>query len=169
MLLRHLSLYAPRSGLLAIAVLLIGWAQPLAAQDYEKVGFDRLAGFAFVPPPPDAGDAEARAASERQIPDDIKALDGRRTLVTGYMLPIRLAGGRVTEFLLVKDASMCCFGVVPNLNEWVVVKMKGAGVAAVMDVPVSFYGELKVGPQFENGYLTAIYELTGERMAPLGT
>jgi hypothetical protein len=33
-----------------------------------------------------------------------------------------------------------------------------------MDVPISFYGELKVGAMFENGYMTGLYELEGERM-----
>ena len=149
--------------------LLVVAAQPVAAAEgYEKVGFDRLAAFQFSPPSPDLAEEGARAEGEKQIPAEIRALDGRKTLVTGYMLPVRLANGRVTEFLLVKDPSMCCFGVVPNMNEWVVVKMKAGGVAPVMDVPVSFYGELKVGPQFENGYMVGIYELSGERMGEAG-
>jgi hypothetical protein len=138
------------------------------AEGYERVGFDRLAGFSFVPPSPDLVEAGARAEGQNQIPADIKALDGRKTLITGFMLPVRLANGRVTEFLLVRDPSLCCYGVVPAMNEWVVVKMKSGGVAPVMDVPISFYGELKVGPQFENGYMVGIYELVGERMGEVG-
>jgi len=61
------------------------------------------------------------------------------------------------------DATVCCFGAVPNMNEWVIVKMK-KGVAPMMDVPVAFYGELKVGAMFENGYMTGLYELEGEKM-----
>jgi hypothetical protein len=49
------------------------------------------------------------------------------------------------------------------MNEWVIVKMK-QGVAPLMDVPVSFYGQLKVGAMFENGYMTGLYELEAERM-----
>jgi hypothetical protein len=49
------------------------------------------------------------------------------------------------------------------MNEWVVVKMK-KGVQPLMDLPVSFYGELKVGAMFENGYMTGLYELEAERM-----
>jgi hypothetical protein len=58
---------------------------------------------------------------------------------------------------------MCCYGTVPNMNEWIVVKMKN-GVRPLMDVPVSFYGKLQVGAMFENGYPTGIYLLEGERM-----
>ena len=52
-------------------------------------------------------------------------------------------------------------GLAPN--EWVIVKMK-KGVQPMMDVPVAFYGELKVGAMFENGYMTGLYELEGEKM-----
>lgn len=135
-----------------------------AAEEYERVGFDRLSAFKFVPPEP-AMDGSTPEGGEEQIPADIKALNGRKLTVTGYMLPVRLAQGRATEFLLVKDPSMCCYGVVPEMNEWVVVKMKEGGVAPVMDVPVSFYGDFKVGATFENGYMTGIYELAGEGLA----
>ena len=60
-----------------------------------------------------------------------------------------------------RNTMACCFGTVPNMNEWVVVKMK-KGVQPTMDVPVEFYGELKVGAMFENGYMTGLYELEGE-------
>ena len=45
----------------------------------------------------------------------------------------------------------------------VVVKM-AKGVRPLMDVPISFHGQLKVGAMFENGYMTGIYELAGEKM-----
>ena len=44
------------------------------------------------------------------------------------------------------------------------VKMIKGGVRPLMDVPISFYGELKVGATFENGYMTGIYQLEGEKM-----
>jgi len=34
----------------------------------------------------------------------------------------------------------------------------------MMDVPVAFYGQLKVGAMFENGYMTGLYELDAEKM-----
>ena len=71
--------------------------------------------------------------------------------------------GLVTEFLLMRNTMACCYGSVPNMNEWVIVKMK-KGVAPLMDVPVQFYGQLKVGAMFENGYMTGLYELEGEKM-----
>lgn len=150
--------------LAGMALLLARAVAAPAGAEYERVGFDRLAGFGFEPPAASGEAGAAPATGEEQIPAEIRALSGRKAVVTGYMLPVRLSEGRVMELLLVKDPAMCCYGTVPNMNEWVVVKMKGKGVAPLMDTPVSFYGELKVGPQFENGYMTGIYELAGEGM-----
>ena len=139
-----------------------------AAKDggHEAVGFDRLASFEFTPPAYDqaAPGANPPPRGADQIPARIRELDGRKVSVVGFMLPVRMEDGLVKEFLLVKDPMMCCYGVMPRINEWVVVRMTGKGVAPLMDVPVSFLGTLRVGELYENGYLTGIYVLEGERM-----
>lgn len=142
-------------------------AEPEVEQGYLRLGFDRLAGYKFTAPAFDPSadpHAAPKATGEEQIPAEVKAWSGRKAIVTGFMLPVKMNNGLVVEFLLVKDPMMCCYGVVPNMNEWVVVKMTNDGVKPLMDVPISFYGTLKVGAQFENGYMTGIYQLAGERM-----
>jgi hypothetical protein len=139
-------------------------AESALIDGYEKVGFDRLASFNFNPPANDVAAADQTKSNE-QIPGKIKALDERKVAVTGFMLPVKMDGGLVKEFLLVKDPMLCCYGVMPKVNEWVVVKMTGKGVPALMDVPITFEGKLKVGMMMENGYLTGIYLLEGERQA----
>jgi hypothetical protein len=81
------------------------------------------------------------------------------------MLPIKMEGGRVTELLLMRSQMMCCYGVVPQVNEWILVRM-AKGTTQLMDVPVSFGGLLHVKELYENGFLTAIYTLDGEKMLP---
>ncbi len=133
---------------------------------YLRLGFDKLASYKFVPPAYDpAADAKAvPPTGDEQIPAAIKSWSGKKAIVTGFMLPVKMDGGLVTEFLLVKDPMLCCYGVMPNMNEWVVVRMnKGAAVKPMMDVPLSFYGELKVGAMYENGYMTGVYLLEGRR------
>ena len=80
------------------------------------------------------------------------------------MLPLKVEGGLVTEMLIMKDQSMCCYGATPRINEWVSVKMKG-GVKPLMDEPVTLMGTLKVGETRENGYLVGIYAMDGDKMA----
>jgi hypothetical protein len=152
-LFRHLLLLAG-CGLLALRA-----AEPAKADGYEIVGFDRLASYAYTAPETE------NAKPTDQIPAPIKALDQHKVAVTGFMLPTKMDKGLVTEFLLVKDPMMCCYGVMPKINEWVVVKMVGGGVKPLMDIPITFDGTLRVGEMFENGYLTGVYLLEGDRMA----
>lgn len=151
--------------MLSAGVLAAELPAPEKEGDYLRLGFDRLAAYKFTAPPFDpATQADAKPPTgEEQIPAAVKAWSGKKAIVTGFMLPVKMNAGLVTEFLLVKDPMMCCYGVVPNMNEWVVVHM-AKGVRPLMDVPVSFYGELKVGALFENGYMTGIYFLEGEKM-----
>lgn len=138
---------------------------PEMDEGYLKLGFEQLASYEFIPPAYDpAAQPDVKPPTgEEQIPAMVKSWNGKKAVVTGYMVPVKMDKGLVTEFLLMRDTMSCCFGAVPNVNEWVVVKMK-KGVQPLMDLPVSFYGELKVGAMFENGYLTGLYELEGERM-----
>ena len=135
---------------------------------FQVVGFDQLASFVYTPAElnPATPNAPPPTAPE-QIPAKIKALDATKVMVTGFMLPVKMDQGLVTEFLLVKDPMMCCYGIMPKLNEWVVVKMTGKGVVPLMDVPISYEGKLKVGELYDNGYLTGIYLLEGEKQAAL--
>lgn len=136
--------------------------QPAAAPDAAgvyQVTFDQLSAFEFVAPTEESKAPEA----EKQIPGPVRALDAKKVAVTGFMLPVKMNEGFVTEFLLVKDPMMCCYGVMPKINEWVVVKMTGKGVPPLMDVPITFEGTLSVGQIYESGYLTGLYLLKGDR------
>lgn len=138
------------------------------ADGYAKVGFDRLSNFQFVPPYVEPGtDPNAAPADtgEEQIPDEVKKLSGSKVIVGGFMLPVKVENGLVTELLLMRDASACCYGTVPNMNEWIIVRMGKNGIRAVMDTPVYFYGTLKVGAVVEEGYLAGIYVLEGDKMS----
>lgn len=139
-------------------------AEPAKIDGYERVGFDRLASYTFTPPDADPAKPEAPPPSgANQIPATIKALDQQKVAVTGFMLPVKMDGGLVKEFLLVKDPMLCCYGVMPKINEWVVVKMVGSGVKPLMDIPITFEGKLHVGEMYDNGYLTGLYLLDGDR------
>ena len=136
---------------------------PQVEGGYLKLGFELLAGYTFVAPDADPNAKTPPATGEEQIPSTIKGWSGRKAVVTGFMLPTKLENGRATEFLIMANQMACCFGTIPNLNDWVVVRMP-AGVPVIQDVPISFYGTFRVGAMFENGFLTGIYEMDGERM-----
>jgi hypothetical protein len=144
-------------------------ATTAAAADETNVGFDVLGGFPFTPPAydPEKPDEPVASRVDEQIPPAVKKLDSRKVIVTGYMLPTRMERGRVTEFLLLRDQTMCCFGAQPQMNEWIVVRMAKPGMY-LPDVPRAFEGTLKVGAIEENGYMSGIYLLENARAVGKG-
>jgi hypothetical protein len=137
-------------------------------EGYVNVGFDKLSSYAFELSDdllaPATNSVAATERVEAQIPKPIKALDQKPVVLSGFMLPLKVEGGLVTEMLIMKDQSMCCYGVQPKINEWVSVRMVKTGVKPIMDQPVKLYGKLRVGEMRENGYLVGIYALEGEKM-----
>lgn len=132
--------------------------------DYSMVGFDRLASYNFqVDDAPFTNQPAADKAND-QIPAPVKSLNQQKVTIKGFMLPLKVSEGAVTEFLIMKDQSMCCYGTVPKITEWVSVKMNGHGVKSIMDQPVSVEGTLRVGAMRENGYLIGIYQMDGEKL-----
>ena len=66
-----------------------------------------------------------RNASEstlRQIPDAVKVLNGKEVSLQGFILPMKFEHGLATEFLLMRNQSLCCYGVTPRITEWVNVR-----------------------------------------------
>ncbi len=144
----------------------IGTATEPLLPGYADVGFEKLAGFDF--PLTDAlvkGTAQPTAPG--QIPDDVRKLDGERAGIRGFLLPVKMDGGRAVEFLLMRDRSFCCYGAPPRINQWITVRMKDRGVKPVMDQVITVYGTLHVGEMRENGQLVGIYTLDADRVTGL--
>ena len=133
--------------------------------DPPAVGFDKLASFNYEMPDESLGKPETiQTNAPSQIPKTVLAYDKQRVALKGFMLPLKVESGLVTELLLMKDQSMCCYGAVPKITEWVSVKMTTKGIKPVMDQPVTLHGQLKVGEIRENGFLVGIYAMDGEKM-----
>jgi hypothetical protein len=136
---------------------------------YLAVGFDKLSAFPatviyeIVDSNTPAFYYAPKLTSE--IPQDIRALNGKEVAIKGFMLPVKQHERRVTEFILLKNQGMCCFGKAPNVNEWVQVAVEGEGFKAVLDQPVTIYGKLLVGEYRENRHALWIYRLKGEGIA----
>jgi hypothetical protein len=140
-----------------------------AKPSYLTANFDTLASFGFeisdeLLGPVTNNIAAVVAKTDAMIPKSVHALNNQSVAIKGFMLPLKVESGLVTELLIMRDQSMCCYGVTPKINEWVSVKMKDKGVKAVMDQPVTLFGMLRVGEARENGYLVGIYRLEGEKM-----
>jgi len=159
----------PLIALLALPLAVLGeTAQPAipapeVEDGYLKLGFDRLSGYKFVAPEydPVANPKTPPPTGEEQIPAVVKSWDGKKAIITGFMLPTKLDNGRAVEFLLMANQMACCYGTIPNMNDWVVVRIP-KGVPVIQDVPISFRGQFRVRASFESGYMTGIYSLEAE-------
>lgn len=145
--------------------------EPLAEDpDFLSINFNQLASFKYDIPDEFMliEDGQPEPENKPVIPDKIRKLSGRKVAVTGFMLPLKVENGLVTELLLMRDQSMCCFGTVPEINEWISVKTSTDGFKPINDQAVTFFGQLKVDEIRENGYLVGIYEMDGLRMVGPG-
>ncbi|MBI5767677.1 MAG: DUF3299 domain-containing protein [Verrucomicrobia bacterium] len=131
---------------------------------YTVVSFGVLAGFTL----PELGTKQPLAAGATapdvlaHVPETVRRLDGKKVLVTGFMLPTKLADGFAIEFFLLSSPVACCYGTPPAAHEWISVKMRQEGLPPVQHVPMPLAGRLRLRPQWENGYLIALYEIEGD-------
>ncbi len=104
-----------------------------------------------------------------QIPEKIKALNGSVISVEGFMMPIEMRNDVVRTFLLVRNRMMCCFGVQVSMNEWVLVKMRGAnGARFYNDVPLRVRGKIEVGEDVQDGMVMSLYRMYADEVLPTG-
>ncbi|MSU65041.1 MAG: DUF3299 domain-containing protein [Opitutus sp.] len=145
---------------LALCGLLPATAAPMPPDAFLRVGFDRLASFKYAGPQ-NYPAGTVPPTNPDHIPAGIRALDGKKVIVRGFMVPVKLEGGLAVEFLLTKDPQACCFGLSPYVNDWIFVRM-AKGVSATMEVPLLFAGTLRVRELWDSGWLTGIYLLEGQ-------
>jgi hypothetical protein len=129
---------------------------------YSKISYSQLAGFKFRPPPQPIATDKPPPEVLAQVPAAIRRLDGKKVVLTGYMLPLTLKDGLATEFFFLSSPNACCYGTVPEVNEWMHVKMRQEGLPPVQDVPLYLAGRLHVRARWDEGYLIGIYDLEGD-------
>lgn len=137
--------------------------------EFKPVPFKVLTSYKYVEPIPQEGEKPEEVEKRResdQIPDNIKALDGSKAMVEGWMVPMEIADdGSVRSFVLVNMQPECCFGDMQAMNEWVDVMMKpGANAEFNVDMPVKVYGNLEVGEKTEDGFVLSIYRMKADRV-----
>jgi hypothetical protein len=136
--------------------------------EFIRLGFDKLSAFDYdvfeVYSETNAG--RPLLKSTNSIPLQIKAYDGRRVSVSGFVLPLRTRNRLVSEFLLLRDQGTCCFGARAQVNHFVRVRLKGGGFSPGAIVPYKASGVFHAGETYVGDYLTGIYSLDAEKVVP---
>ena len=94
------------------------------------------------------------------FPDRIRALDGEKVALTGYMIATEWEDSKVKSFMLVRDLMACCFGGNPEADEWVDVLMVEGGCDYIEYIPVVTRGVFQIqGVADEAGYATGAFQM----------
>ena len=131
------------------------------------VGFDVLAGYDITITPEldnNTNRALADTLVNTMIPANIRELDRRAVAVDGFMIPSQMDNGKVTEFLLSRNPPSCCYGGVPQIHEWIKVRVKPPGVDFEEYNTVRAHGVLRVGAERVDGSLTSIYRMEADKV-----
>ncbi|MGD0566157.1 MAG: DUF3299 domain-containing protein [Candidatus Goldiibacteriota bacterium] len=135
---------------------------------YPLVTWETLAAYDYdAPSMEDQKSVKIRMQKKkRAIPDFITVLNGTKIAITGFLIPVDTdeTGEFATVFVIVRSQMTCCYGVVPKLNEWVMVTMeKNKRIRAVSDVPTTVFGTIDVGEKYEDMKGWTLYRMTAEK------
>jgi hypothetical protein len=137
--------------------------------DYYRLNFDTLGSFPADKPAFSSPRRDPRIPAKPPaviIPSKIQALDGQKVSLTGFMIPMATDKDKVRYFILAQTRGSCCFGLVPQLNQWAYVTMAdGRTIDPVMDIPVTVFGILNINSpnqQQDNGW--CLYRMTSDKV-----
>ncbi len=92
------------------------------------------------------------------LSDAVKALDGRRVSMGGFLMPI-YEFDDIHEFSLVPNHQSCCFGIPAGLNGQIYVKITGKRGLPNTNEPLRVTGTFRAKEIKEAGYVLAIYAI----------
>jgi hypothetical protein len=135
-------------------------------EEMFALGFDKLSSFAYKLLDAGTGATEEEIAAHIKndpVPAWVREYDGKRVVLTGYLMPLVLDQGRTKKFVMMRDVNTCCYGAVPNMNDYLVVTMEGEGVEPLQDVPVDLVGIFRVDHRYEGGFVVSLFAMKGEK------
>jgi hypothetical protein len=98
-----------------------------------------------------------------QIPDFIRALDGKIVEMTGYMMALNTVDN-IRSFILVPFLFGCCYGQPPAVNHVVLVKMAGRKTAMYFDDVVRVRGRFHCSEERYEGVLLSLYRVDADEV-----
>ena len=136
--------------------------------DYEFVSFNQL--FFHYQPPMDVeqpdGNVVKGSKHPMPIPKDIQALNGKKVAIKGFVIPLANSGQSIKEFLFADELVTCMFCAMLGYDQWMignVVDPKGFRLKDdEYEEPITIYGTLEVGPEYQNGQFTSLYRFKAD-------
>ncbi len=112
------------------------------------------------------GNFDFDPTADTTIPADVKALNGTKIKLRGFMIPLTQAEN-ITNFALVPSLVGCCFGQPPGVQHTITCRAAPDPAVPYTVDEVSVEGTLKINVQRDQGYTFSIFELEGVSVKPL--
>jgi hypothetical protein len=125
---------------------------------YQAISFSDLSSFDYVP--------SNRSGTLRPridpFPAEVRALDGKRVSISGFMNPMYVQDGKVREFYLSAGGVSCCFADAPRPTQ--IVKVMLPSERSTLPVAAArVWGLLEMKEEFdEEGSPMPLYRMRGE-------
>ena len=92
------------------------------------------------------------------LPDGIRALDGKEVTMRGFLLPL-YEFDDIKTFILVANHMSCCFGIPAGMNGQIYVALKGGRGLPNTNEPLEIKGTFHARERSEQGYVLSIFEV----------
>jgi hypothetical protein len=92
------------------------------------------------------------------VPDAIKALDGKTVTMRGFLMPL-YEFDDIHEFVLVATHMSCCFGIPAGINGQVLVHLAQKDGLPNTNEPIEVRGTFHVREKSQEGYVLSIYDM----------
>ena len=136
-----------------------------------KVPFSVLSQFEFTSGYDTWGKARDKVAPlAERVPSEVLFLNEKQVMIVGFMVPIDVdyKNRRVQSFALTQDIAFCCYGVVPDINELIIVQMEpGKSSNFHNNIPIAVFGQLTVGEGKNEDDILSLYQMKGKKVIRL--
>ncbi|MET0412904.1 MAG: DUF3299 domain-containing protein [Polyangiaceae bacterium] len=119
---------------------------------YDRVDWKRIGSFPYH---------EGAA-----LPVEVTDLNQKNVGVAGFMLTLGDPDD-IREFILVESLWGCCFGTVPDVNQSILVRMKGDARVEYTAAPILVTGAFEVGEERQQGFVASLYRVGDARVRTL--
>lgn len=117
---------------------------------YELVRWAHIGGFEY--------------RDHMKLPESVVALKGRKVAAAGYMITLGEVED-IREFLLVESGWSCCFGIPPDVNQVIEVRIpKELPGIEFTTTPIAVMGVMDVGEEVEDGFVISVYRIQAEKV-----
>ncbi len=115
--------------------------------------------------PPDLRGEGAPPLPLAAFPPAARELHGQRVALAGFAQVTSFEAGRVRAFVLARYPAGCCFGGLPQYDEWVDVELARDAEVPDGSRPLRAVGRFEVGELLgEEGYVLSLYRLREARL-----